>query len=231
MTISILSLDGGFTLTSMQTPAKNPLTVPSRQLAEAIASEWEGQERFLAAKMPLTSLAYTAIDRIAPQREAVVESLLVFLDTDTLSYRAEAEQVSLLADQTKGWDPILVWAKERFGVTWQVTSGIMPIDQSPELHAAIRRYLLELDAMHVAALSVFATLFSSLALAIAVMDRHIDAMQGFALSRLEEEDQNARWGKDEEAIKRAKRVEEETYAVSRFLNALDSVLDATQNRH
>ena len=221
MTISILSHDGAYTLTSLQTPAKNPVTVPSKALAEAIAAEWEGQAKFLASKMPLTALVYTAIDRIAPQLDNVAESLLVFLDTDTLSYRAQPDQVTLLASQTNGWDPVLAWVKDKFGMTWQVTSGIMPIDQSPELHAVIKRYLLSLDAMHIAGLSVLATLYSSLALAVAVTERHIDALEGYRLSRLEEEDQNLRWGRDEEAEKRAKRIEEETLVVSSFLNALD----------
>ena len=64
--------------------------------------------------------------------------MLVFLDTDTLSYRAESSEGVLLARQTEGWDPVVAWALKKFGVKLEVTSGIMPIDQSPELHAAVR---------------------------------------------------------------------------------------------
>ena len=36
--------------------------------------------------MPLTALAYTAIDRIAGQPSAIVDALLVYIDTDTLKF-------------------------------------------------------------------------------------------------------------------------------------------------
>ena len=48
------------------TPAKNPFTLPTKTLEAAIEGEWDGQKKFVSAKMPLTALAYTAIDRIAP---------------------------------------------------------------------------------------------------------------------------------------------------------------------
>ena len=231
MSLAILSDDSGFAVTGIKTPGKNPLIVPSQGLAQAIADEWKGQEKFSSAKMPMTALAYTAIDRIAPQMEQVVEAMLVFLDTDTLSYRAEKDDAVLLARQIEKWDPLVKWAEKKFGVPIAVTSGIMPVDQSPKLHEAVRKYLQGLSAMHLSVLGVFASLFSSLILAIAVIEHHLDAMQAFVVSRLEEDTQAERWGKEEEAEKRRLRIEEETRSMSRFLSALDSTLDGAKIRH
>ena len=45
------------------TPARRPLTAPSRALAEAIAAEWNAQgDTIDPARMPLTRLANAAID-------------------------------------------------------------------------------------------------------------------------------------------------------------------------
>ncbi|NBX04002.1 MAG: ATPase [Alphaproteobacteria bacterium] len=202
------------------TPGKNPFAISAPALAAAIAAEWEGQGKFVAANMPLTQLAFTAIDRIAPQKENVVEALLIFLDTDTLSYRSD-DQAALLLRQQEHWDPVLDWAAKKFGHRVEVTSGVMPIDQSPELHKALGAYLNGLDAMHLAGLSILASVFSSIILAVSVVDRHLDAMRAFRLSRLEEDTQAEQWGVDEEAEKRAARLEEETRSVSSFFNLLD----------
>ena len=231
MSLAILSDESGFAITGLKTPAKNALILPSQALADAIASEWKQHEKFSPTKMPMTALAYTAIDRIALQMDSMAEAMLVYLDTDTLSYRAEKEDTLLLARQQKNWDPVVAWFSKKFGVEMQVTSGIMPMDQSPQLHAAVKKYVQGLSPMHLAAFGVLASLYSSLVLAIAVVDRHLDAMDAFALSRLEEEAQNERWGRDEEAGKSSKRIEEETRSVSSFLNALDSKLDGAMIRH
>lgn len=202
------------------TPGKHPFTLTSPTLAKAIAAEWEGQEKFSSAKMKLTTLAYTAIDRIEPQKANVIEALLVFLDTDTLSYRASDDQV-LLQKQEAQWDPVLAWAGKTFGATWQATTGVMPIDQSPALHKSVGTYLSTLSSMQLSALSVLASVYSSLVLAVAVVAGHIDGMKAFALSRLEEDTQAEKWGHDEEAVTRAKRLEDEARTASQFLNLLD----------
>ena len=52
----------------IRTPAKAELAVPTQALAEAIAAEWQAQgERIDAATMPLTRLANSAIDGVAPR--------------------------------------------------------------------------------------------------------------------------------------------------------------------
>src|SRR5450432_739592 len=57
-----LTLDGR----QARTPKKRPLAMPTRTLAEALAAEWKGQgEALIAAKMPLTRLANSAIDGVA----------------------------------------------------------------------------------------------------------------------------------------------------------------------
>ena len=169
--------------------------------------------------MPLTTLAYTAIDRIAGQEKAIIEVLLVYLDTDTLSYRASGSE-ALAKKQQQQWDPILAWLDKTLGAAWQVTSGVMPVDQSPQLHKAIEKHLSSLNAMQLSAVSVLSSSLSSLALALTVLERHVTADEAFRLSRLEEDHQAEQWGVDSEAESRAARLKDEINDAARFLDLL-----------
>lgn len=201
------------------TPQKLPMLVPTKALAEAMAEEWRAHGKFAAGKMPLTTLAQTAIDRIEEQRELIVESLLTYVDTDALVYRSNSSQ-KLQSTQKTQWDPVLEWLAARLGAKWEVTSGVMPVDQSAALHESIRKYLTSLDSMRLAAACMLAASYSSVALAIAVTEKHVTAEKSFQLSRLEEEAQAETWGRDFEADKRAARMQEEIIAAGLFLDLL-----------
>jgi chaperone required for assembly of F1-ATPase len=57
----------------LRTPAKAELAVPSRALAEAIADEWRAQGDSIGINaLPLTRLAMSAIDLVAPRRAAII---------------------------------------------------------------------------------------------------------------------------------------------------------------
>lgn len=203
----------------VHTPEQKLLALPTRALAEAVQGEWQRHGRFAAGKMPLTTLSQTAIDRIEAQRELIVESLLVYVDTDALAYRSSSSD-TLLDRQKKEWDPVLARLSERLGHAWQVTQGVMPIDQSEALHTAIRQYLERMDSMRMAAACMLSATLSSVALAIAVLERFISAEQAFALSRLEEEVQAEAWGRDPEAESRAQRIKQEIVDTGYFLDLL-----------
>lgn len=203
------------------TPAKKPFTLPDA-LAKAVANEWQGKKKFSAIAMPLTSLAFTAIDRIGDDKENMVEVLLAYVDTDTLCYRASQSQ-ELLKLQKAEWDPILAWAGAKFSALWQTTDGVMPLEQPKALHDAIKTYLTEMDDMRLAACGVLASLLSSLVLAVAVVEKKLSTEAAFKLSRLEETFQAEQWGEDEDAARRARGFLEEIKAAGHFLALLEPV--------
>lgn len=196
-----------------QTPAKNVFELPTKALADAVAKEAGEKHR------PLTQLAYTAIDRIAPQKDAVVEALMTYVDTDTLCYRS-LDCKELSEQQKNEWTPILNWSSGKLGAIWQVTGSVMPVEQPQALHEEMQKYLLSLDAFQLSALSVISSLCSSLVLAMAVVEKQISAKEAFRLSRLEEESQAARWGRDEEADKRAAKMAAEVMDAGELLRLL-----------
>lgn len=205
---------------TVQTPGKRPLEVPTQALADAIAEEWQARKSFNAAVMPLTSLACTALDRVEDEKDSIIEVLLAYVDTDTLCYRASSSK-TLQERQDKEWNPVLAWAGAKFDALWQTTSGVMPLEQPEALHQALRHYLEAQDAMRLSAACVLASLYSSLVLAIAVLEKQLDAERAFFLSRLEETYQAEQWGEDVAASARQSNILEEIKAVARFLRLLE----------
>ncbi len=204
----------------ISTPQKRPLAVPTKALADAIADEWKAGATFNAARMPLSTLAFTAIDRVEGNIENGAEILLAYIDTDTLCYRASASD-ALKKRQQEAWDPLLIWAGAKFNAVWQSTSGVMPLEQPEALHNAVREYLCEMNAFRLTACTVLASHYSSVILALAVLDGRLEALAAFELSRLEEAFQNEQWGTDEAAVARSARVREDVSATARFLRLLD----------
>ena len=93
------------------TPAGAPLVVPTAALAAAIAAEWDALEAEIEPdRLPLTRAANSAIDRVAPQREAVVDAdRRLRRHRPALLPRRRAGRRWPRARPT-GWDPWLAWA-------------------------------------------------------------------------------------------------------------------------
>jgi chaperone required for assembly of F1-ATPase len=204
----------------LSTPEKKPLVAPTQGLADALAAEWQGKKFYNAAAMPLTSLAYTAIDRVSVNRADIIEVMIAYVDTDALCYRASGSKV-LHERQKQEWDPLLAWAGNKFSALWQTATGVMPVAQSAELHDAIREDMERLSDMELAAVSLLASLLSSLVLALAVYEKRLSEDEAFRLSRLEETFQMEGWGEDTEAKRRADIILKEIKDVTRFLRLLE----------
>lgn len=185
----------------VKTPARQPLAVPSRALADAIAAEWNGQgEEVDPRSMPFTGLANAAIDRVAPDPDAFARSLALFGESDLLCYRAE-RPAALVARQAEVWDPLLAWARRRFDMDFEVVQGIMHRPQPQmtlrQLDFAISSY----SAFQLAGLSPLVTIGGSLVIALALAEDAIDLDTAWAAASLDEAWQFEQWGEDAEAAK------------------------------
>ena len=115
----------------VRTPARNFLVLPTPALADAVADEWNAQgDKVDPRAMALTGLANAAIDRIAPDPDAFARGLAAYGQSDLLCYRAEGP-VRLVERQAAHWDPILAWARRRYDVDFEVTSGLVHRPQPP----------------------------------------------------------------------------------------------------
>jgi chaperone required for assembly of F1-ATPase len=205
----------------VRTPGGNPLALPGRALAEAIAAEWRGQKEEIApVSMPMLRLANTALDGVAANRLAVADAILRFGEHDLICYRAAAPP-ELAALQDRSWSPMLEWLAARHGARLAAGAGLAHIPQPPEALAGLRRAVEGMDDFALAALHVMASITGSLVLALALAEGELNPAQAFQLSRIDEDYQGGKWGMDAEAETRAR-------ALARELDMADGFLAASR---
>ena len=206
---------------SIKTPAGEPLIVPTEALASAIAAEWDAQEDLIDPRtMPMTRTANSAIDKVAPQRIAVVSILSDYGATDLLSYRADGPR-ALVMRQSRLWDPILDWAAQTLGARLVVTEGVMPVPQDGAALDRLTAPMLAMSPFHLAAFHDLVALSGSLVLAHAVIHGVHTPSEVWDLSRLDEDWQSEQWGDDEEARQAANRKRTAFLDAHRFWTLID----------
>lgn len=203
--------EGGFVLRldgkRAMTPGKNPLAVPHRHLAEAIAAEWSAQGEWIdPVSMPVTRLANSAIDGVAWRLAEVRADVLAYAGTDLLCYRA-GEPEGLVERQHSRWDPIVAWAEKRFGVRFVLAEGVMHVAQPEPTLAVIAAAIEDFDdPFRLAGLSVATSLSGSALIALALAEGALDVDAAWDAAHVDEDWNIAKWGEDAEAMaRRAKR--------------------------
>lgn len=199
--------EGGFSVVldrrPVKTPAKAPLVVPTRALAQAIAAEWDAQDRLVRPEtMPMTRTANSAIDKLARHQPEVVALLADYGGSDLLCYRAERPE-ALAARQAAAWDPLLAWAGDALAAPLAVTRGVVPIAQPAASLKALADQVAALSRFELAGFHDLVAIPGSLVLALAVVHGRIDPQAAWTVSRIDEDWQIAEWGEDEEAAEAA----------------------------
>ena len=208
-----IQLDGQF----LRSPAGSLLRLPTMSLASVIADEWRAQgDDIDPATLPLFSLAVTVVDRVIPQRDAIIAELSAYGENDLLCYRDD--QDDLASRQQDQWQPWLDDLAENRGIALQSVTGIMPICQpdAAKFPPLISAY----DDWRLGMLHRATTLSGSLVLGLGFVDMVIDDERMFKLAFLEELWQNEKWGTDFEAADRHEFLRTELKDVARFLALL-----------
>jgi chaperone required for assembly of F1-ATPase len=187
----------------LRTPAKAELVAPNAAAAQACAAEWAAQgERFDPRTMPVTRALNTAIDRIAPQRAAVIDEIAGYGGSDLLCYRAPSP-AELAARQAAAWDSWLAWARETLGADLICAEGVMHVAQPPTTMARLHAAVAARSAFELAALHDLCALSGSLVLGLAVEAAALDPTDAWRISRIDEDWQVEQWGEDAEAAEAA----------------------------
>ncbi|MDB5698447.1 MAG: ATPase [Alphaproteobacteria bacterium] len=228
--VSVEPLEGGCQILldrrPVRTPARMPLSLPSLALADAIADEWRRQgEKIDPRTMPLTGLANAAIDRILPDPAAFARGLAAYGESDLLCYRAEGP-APLIAREERLWDPLLAWARHRFDVDFETTSGILHRPQPKRTIEQLARAVTAMDPFVLAALSPLVTISGSLVIALALAEGAIDLDTAWAAATVDESWQAEKWGEDAEASARHEARRKEFAAAHRLLGLLEITADA-----
>ena len=219
-TVSVVARETGFGITldgrDLKTPAKNPLSTEYRHVAELIVEEWDAQVELIRPEtMPVTRLVNVALEVTPNNRTKLIAEARSYGATDLLCYRA-SDPPTLVERQSKHWDPVLDWAESR-KIHLTPTQSIRAIAQAETSLDQIADYASQKDDLNLTLLVHLTAVYGSVILAIAVMERHLDGAEAYALSRLDALYQIEQWGEDEEAVLAAKAVEEKVVALCRIL--------------
>lgn len=188
---------------TVKTPAKAELALPTRELAELIAGEWQAQDDIInPATMPMTRLANSAIDKVATQHREVADMLADYGDADLLCYRANFP-VELANRQAEKWDPLLAWTREQFGAILVPKAGVMHEPQDNDSLTLLRKQVHGLDEFELSGFHDLVSLSGSLIIGFAAIHSFKPVEDLWDISRVDEIWQEEQWGKDDEAAELA----------------------------
>jgi chaperone required for assembly of F1-ATPase len=207
----------------MRTPAKAVLVVPTRTLAEAIASEWGDvpeKAEIGVSHLPLTRLAATGLDRVTPQRDQVIADTAKYAESDLLCYRA-TDPPSLVERQRALWQPLLDWSASRYDAPLVVVDGTSFVTQPAASVAHLRAAVAAHSDLALSALYNLTHIAGSLVIALAVAEGRLTAEQAFDAAQLDELYQIERWGEDPIAAERHAGIRRDLAAGARFLAYLE----------
>ena len=186
----------------IRSPAKKKIAVPQKAIAEALAAEWDAQERQIdPATMPLTRLVNSTIDGVEAAREAMLNEIIAYLGSDFLCYPASHPE-RLVERQQALWQPVLNWAGQTLGGAFKQASGIVAVEQSPVMGETLRGKWAGLDIFQLASVHTIMTITGSALLAYALWDGFLDAEAAWDAAMVDEDWNREMWGEDEEANKR-----------------------------
>src|ERR1700737_2496855 len=166
----VLETDGGFAVALDAKPIKTPsgrqVIVPIRAIADAVASEWQGQQDTIdPLTMPLTRFANSVVQSVVDRPVLVADDVAKYLQSDLLFYRAGHPE-ALVAREAQHWDPVLFWAADVLGAHFILAEGVMHVRQ-PDAAVQAARAVFPDDPWSIAALHVVTTLTGSALLALA----------------------------------------------------------------
>jgi chaperone required for assembly of F1-ATPase len=206
----------------MRLPSGALLEVAQPRLADAIAAEWGLAGGAKGGEMtfndtPLTRLAGTALERVAPDPVTTIDGIARYGESDLLCYRAETPE-TLVKRQHEHWQPWLDWVALTHDAPLRVTTGVGYIKQHRDSIAALRSAVAALDPHALAALGIAVPVMGSLVLGLALAAQRIDAETAYTLSLLDDLFQAEQWGDDYEAVDRRTSILTDVRLAARYID-------------
>src|ERR1700756_4830453 len=221
--VGVAEARDGFAITLDGKPIKTPsgrvVTVPVREIADAVAAEWAAQKEMIdPLTMPMTRFANSVVEAVVDRLQLVRDDVAKYLQSDLLFYRAGHPE-ALVAREARHWDPVLFWAADTFGAHFILAEGVVHVRQPDEAVEAARAALPQ-NPWSVAATHVVTPRPGRALLALALVHGRLDADAVWAAAHVDEDFNAKQWGADEEVLSRRGAREADFRAAARILQAL-----------
>jgi chaperone required for assembly of F1-ATPase len=205
---------------AVKTPQGRTMTLPTTPLAEAVAAEWAAvAEHVDYAHMPLTLLAFAAVDRMDETQAETRAEALRYAETDLTCYPSDYPQ-ALIAREATTWTPVLAWAEAELGLRFHQNKTLIHKPQPAETLEKIADLLSAMSAYERAGLMSAIPLLGSVVLALALWRGRLTGAEAFAAARVGEDFQAEQWGRDVEAEQRAEALRAQAVSLETWFRAL-----------
>jgi chaperone required for assembly of F1-ATPase len=220
---AVAEASGGFAITldgkPIRTPSGRIVTVPVREIADAVAAEWAAQKETIdPLTMPMTRFANSVVEAVVDRVKLVRDDVAKYLQSDLLFYRA-GHPAALVAREARHWDPVLFWAAETFGAHFILAEGVVHVRQ-PDQAVGAASAALPQDPWSVAATHVVTTLTGSALLALALVHGRLESDAVWAAAHVDEDFNAEQWGQDDEVLSRRAARHADFSAAAAILKAL-----------
>lgn len=209
----VIRLDGKI----VKTPLGKNLVLSSPALAEKISAEWAAQgAEILPDSMPLTQLANTMADKaVGAERSALNDEVAKFGGSDLVCYFA-THPPDLVARQAGHWRPLVDWMRERYGIALATVSGIRYHTQPEDSLKKLEGIIAALSPAAFTVVQAATGITGSVVIALALLERRLDAESAFQAAAVDELYQLEKWGEDAPARKRLNHLQGELESVVLF---------------
>ena len=201
----------------LKTPAGHSLILPIEGLAADVAEEWDAQAKDIQPDvMPITRLATTAHDRMPELRSSAIHEVSDYAGTDLVCYRADRPD-ELVKRQHRAWQPPLDWMDERYGIGFDVTVALVPLQQSDATLNDVRGIVETISDWPLVGIHGATVSLGSVVLALALWHEKLDADAATDASLVDALFEIDQWGEERDVIKRHETLRRDMHGASRFL--------------
>ena len=206
----------------LTTPMKKELVLPSEILVNEVLREWDqNSDNINIDDLVFYGVLSTAIDKVNIEKDAYVNDIIDFIDTDLICYRAESPN-DLIALQNKSWNPILLLIEKYIDVKIKVFKGIMPSNQDQKVHTEIKKLISNLSDVQISVLHRITNLIGSIFLSLCILKKDLLKEDAFECSFLDELWQAKNWGHEEDALIKRNKIRLELNRLIHFVNCIET---------
>lgn len=206
----------------LTTPMKKELVLPSEILVNEVLREWDqNSDNINIDDLVFYGVLSTAIDKVNLKKDAYVNDIIDFIDTDLICYRAESPN-DLIALQNKSWNPILLLIEKYIDVKIKVFKGVMPSNQDQKVHTEIKKLISNLSDVQISVLHRITNLIGSIFLSLCILKKDLLKEDAFECSFLDELWQAKNWGHEEDASIKRNKIRLELNRLIHFVNCIET---------
>ncbi len=204
--VEVVGVRGGFVVEldrrAVKSPGRNRLILPSRVLAEKLATEWRQQSEFIVSStMPFMHFVSMISDHILADPKGARAEILKYAGSDLLCYRVD-EPRALAERQEQLWQPVLLRFKKEVRIELLTSNAIRYVEQNKADMKRMSNIVEQLEEYELGAVYLITVLTGSALLAIALYKNWLTREQAWKLAHLDEDFQAEQWGSDDEERQR-----------------------------